>query len=442
MNEHLATSQGVRERLPMRDLHARGAGARGIFVTERSMAAYTKAHFIQMEGQKTPVLVRFSPVTQGYGSPETVRDLRSFAVKFYTEEGEYDIVGSHLPVFFIRDVSKYDELLHSLKPLPDTKLPSPDRYWDFMTRSPESVHMLTWLFSNEGTPANYRQMNGCSVHAFKWVNAEGKQTYVKYHWKPKQGTVNFTPSEAAELQTSDFSHATRDLYASIELGRCPQWELYVQLAAREAGEALPPLASLDPTKEWPKEQFPLVKVGTMTLNQNPVNYFLEVEQSAFSAGTLVPGIEPSEDPLLCGLLFTQSDGSGHRTSASHLSIPVHAPNALVSHSRRVSNAIHGDEPERREQAQEMSGSRVRAQGISSCRLSAAEDDFAQAGERYRSLPEEERGWLVRNLVDELRKVAHQTQLLAVHSFFRADEQFGSRIAAGLDIEFAELVPRS
>jgi catalase len=350
-----------------------------VFVTEHSMAAYTKAHFLQTAGQETPVLVRFSTVFHGKGSPETVRDPRVFEVKLHTQEGIYDIVGSNLPVAFVRDAAKFPALAQAMKTSPDTNEQSPARYWDLLTRMPESTHMLTWLFSNDGMPANYRQMNGYSVRTFKWLNTEGTSTFVKYTWKSKQGAAYFTPDEAAAMQARDFSHATRDLYAAIENGEPPQWELHVQLLPPDAAAALR-FDPLDLTKRWPEDRCPLIKVGTMTLSQNPINYYGEVERAVFSPDALVSGIETAEA------------GEEHRYGAV-----VHEPIMI--------------------------------------------DDFTQAGERYRSLSESEQEWLVRSMIGELQQVPQQTQLRAVCHFFRADAGLGMRLAAGLGIDLGENAPR-
>ncbi|MBD3920657.1 catalase [Paenibacillus sp. PR3] len=355
-----------------RVMHARGAGARGIFVTEHSMAAYTKAHFLQTAGQETPVLVRFSTVFHGKGSPEAVRDPRCYAVKLLTQEGQHDIVGSHIPVSFVREAAKFKELEQAMRPSPDTNEQSPAQYWEQLSHLPESTHMLTWLFANDGTPASYRQMNGYSAEPLKWVNAEGTEVYVRYAWKSKQGVVCFTPDEMAAVQASDYSHATRDLYAAIENGEHPQWELHVQLMAPEAAATLS-FDPMDPTKIWPENLFPFIRVGTMTLHQNPINYFGEVEKAVFSNDALVPGIEAAEETFLT------------------------------------------------------------EQGI---------DDFAQAGERVRALPDCERDWLVRNLINDLQQASQETQHRAAGSFYRADAQLGMQIAAALGIDLDERMPRS
>lgn len=440
-----------RERIPERVVHARGAGAYGSFVTETGMSEFTKAGFLQKEGTETPVFVRFSTVINGTGSPETVRDPRGFAAKFYTEEGNYDLVGNHLPVFFIRDAMKFPDMVHSLKPAPHTNLQDPERYWDFMTLSPESTHMLTWLFSDDGTPANYREMDGFGVHAFKWINAAGKGTYVKYAWRSKQGVRNFTAQEASEMQARDFNHATRDLHDAIELGDFPQWELHVQLMPPEHVDrhAFDPL---DPTKVWPEDRYPLRKVGTMTLNRNPLNYFAEVEQAAFSPGVLVPGIEPSEDKLLQGRLFSYPDAQRYRLGANYLHIPVNCPYAPVrNHQRDGAMTMKADpspinyEPNRfSEDAKEDPAyvdSRAPIQGYAGRERIEKTDDFTQAGERFRALPEGGQAHLIANLTAELGATNDDIRLRAICNFFRADRTLGAKLADNLGVDIRQFVPR-
>ncbi|MEK8130640.1 catalase [Paenibacillus filicis] len=441
-----------RERIPERVVHARGAGAHGVFEVEQGMSAYTKAHLFAEPGRTTPVFVRFSTVIHGTGSPETARDPRGFAVKFYTQEGNYDIVGNHLPVFFIRDAMKFPDMVHSLKPAPDTNVQEPARYWDFMTLSPESTHMLTWLFSDNGTPANYRQMDGFSVHAFKWINAEGRVTYVKYHWKSKQGVVNFSAGEAQETQGRDFSHATRDLHQSIKDGRFPAWELHVQLLPLEDLDEHG-FDPLDPTKVWPEDVYPLHKVGTMTLNRNPDNFFAEVEQSAFSPSALVPGIEPSEDKLLQGRLFSYPDTQRYRLGANYLQIPVNCPYAPVrNYQRDGAMRMRQEASTYNYEPNSSTGSPSEApayrdtpsplQGQAERRRIEKTDDFTQAGEKYRSFTGTERDHLIANLVNDLKAAPMNIQLRAVCNFFRADREYGSRLAAGLGIDLAAHMPPS
>ncbi|OMF37228.1 catalase [Paenibacillus sp. FSL H8-0548] len=440
-----------RERIPERVVHARGAGAHGVFRTEASMKSHTKAHFVQEAGMETPVFVRFSTVINGTGSPETARDPRGFAVKFYTEEGNYDIVGNHLPVFFIRDAMKFPDMVHSLKPAPHTNLQDPARYWDFMTLSPESTHMLTWLFSDDGTPATYREMNGFGVHAYKWINAAGVAVYAKYQWKSKQGVRNFTAAEASEMQGKDFNHATRDLHAAIEQGDFPEWELYVQLMPLDHVEryAFDPL---DATKVWPEDMYPLQKAGTMTLNRNPVNYFAEVEQSAFSPSAVVPGIEPSEDKLLQGRLFSYPDAQRYRLGTNYLHIPVNCPYAPVrNHQRDGAMTMHANpstvnyEPNSSSESPRESAayhdSYVALQGAAGRQKIDKTDDFTQAGERFRSLSEDQQTNLLANLTGELAQTNDDIRLRAICNFFRADRSLGMQLSQNLGVDIQKFMPQ-
>lgn len=440
-----------RERIPERVVHARGAGAHGVFRVEHSMKAHTKAQFLQDEGKETDVFVRFSTVIHSAGSPETARDPRGFAVKFYTEEGNMDIVGNHLPVFFIRDAIKFPDMVHSLKPSPQTNVQEPGRYWDFMTLSPESTHMLTWLFSDNGTPASYREMDGFGVHAFKWINEAGKVTYVKYHWKSQQGVRNFTSEEASQVQGQDFNHATRDLFNAIDKGSFPQWELHVQL--------LPPdhidryaFDPLDPTKTWPEDMYPLHKVGTMTLNRNPANYFAEVEQAAFSPSALVPGIEPSEDKLLQGRLFSYPDTQRYRLGANYLHIPVNCPYAAVRNNQRDGAMTMNANPSTinyepnsgqgtPKEDSHYHDSYSPLQGDVGRQRIDKTDDFTQAGERYLSLEKPQQDNLVKNLVNDLKQTNEDIQLRAVCNFFRANVEFGMRLSQGLGVDIRKYMPR-
>lgn len=441
-----------RERIPERVVHARGAGAHGVFVTTKGMGQFTKANFLQAEGKETPVFVRFSTVIHGQGSPETARDPRGFATKFYTEEGNYDLVGNHLPVFFIRDAIKFPDMVHSLKPDPITNVQTPNRYWDFMTLTPESTHMMTWVFSDYGTPANYREMDGFGVHAFKWVNAEGKLTYVKYKWLSKQGVRNFSAAEASEQQGKDFNHATRDLFDQIEVGNHPSWELQVQLMPYEHVDRYS-FDPLDPTKVWPEDMYPFQTIGTMTLNRNPINYFAEVEQAAFSPSALVPGIEPSEDKLLQGRLFSYPDAQRYRLGANYLNIPVNCPYATVRNQQRdgamtmqANPSTYNYEPNSGSDEPQVAPAQY-GESVSPIHGAAArqkiekQDNFTQAGETYRSWTAEQQGNLVHNLVNDLSQVHDDIKLRAVCNFFRADRTLGQRLADGLNIDIAKFIPQ-
>ncbi|MFC0272658.1 catalase [Metabacillus herbersteinensis] len=433
-----------RERIPERVVHARGAGAYGTFVTKKSMKTHTQAAFLQKKETETPVFVRFSTVIHGQGSPETARDPRGFAVKFYTEEGNYDIVGNHLPVFFIRDALKFPDMVHSLKPAPNTNIQTPDRYWDFMSLTPESTHMLTWVFSDYGTPANYRQMEGFGVHTFKWINAQGRVVYVKYHWKPLQGVRNFSAEEVTEVQGKDFSHATKDLFDNIEKGNYPKWDLFVQIMQIDETDSLA-FDPLDPTKLWPEDDFPLLEVGTMELNRNPDNFFAEVEQSAFSPSATVPGIEPSEDKLLQGRLFSYPDTQRYRLGPNYLQIPVNCPYATVRNNQRDGSMQtrqqvstinyqpnrYEDEPVDNPIYKE---SETKIEGYVSREKIEKSNDFQQAGERYRTFSKPEQDNLINNLSGDLEGVEEKTKLLVICNFFRADTELGKRLAEALKVD--------
>lgn len=324
-----------RERIPERVVHARGAGAHGIFEAygtagDEPVSKYTRARLFQEKGKQTPVFVRFSTVIHGGHSPETLRDPRGFAVKFYTEDGNWDLVGNNLKIFFIRDPLKFPDMVHAFKPDPLTNAQDMERFFDFVSLSPEATHMITFLFSPWGIPANYRQMQGSGVNTYKWVNQEGTGVLIKYHWEPlKQGIRNLLQKDASEIQGQEFNHATLDLYHAIEQGDYPEWELCVQIM--EDGEH-PELDfdPLDPTKLWPPEQFPFLPVGKMTLNRNPEDYFNEVEQAAFGTGVLVDGLDFSDDKLLQGRTFSYSDTQRHRVGANYLQLPVNAPKNRVA----------------------------------------------------------------------------------------------------------------
>jgi catalase len=298
------------ERIPERVVHARGAGAHGYFEVYRSFGQYTHADFLQEAGLRTPVFVRFSTVAGERGSADTVRDIRGFAVKFYTREGNYDLVGASFPVFFIQDAIKFPDLMHALKPEPHHGMPQAcsahDTFWDFVSLMPESTHALMWLMSDHALPRSWRMMAGFGVHAYRFVNAHGAVHYVKFHWKPKLGRHALDAQEARRLAGIDPDFHRRDLWESIERGHGPEWELGVQLVEEHKAESLG-VDLLDPTKLLPEELVPVQPVGKLVLNRNPDNFFAETEQAAFHPGHLVPGIDFSHDPLLQGRLFAYTD---------------------------------------------------------------------------------------------------------------------------------------
>ncbi len=440
-----------RERVPERVVHARGAGAHGYFETygtvgDEPVSKYTRAKLFQEKGKQTPVFVRFSTVGHGSHSPETLRDPRGFAVKFYTEDGNWDLVGNNLKIFFIRDAIKFPDLIHSQKPDPVTNRQSGERIFDFICNTPESLHMVTFLFSPWGIPANYRQMQGSGVNTYKWVNEEGVGVLVKYHWEPKQGIRNLTQAKAEEIQGKNFNHATQDLYEAIEEGNFPEWELCVQIMSDEYHPELD-FDPLDDTKIWPEDQFPFLPVGRMVLNKNPENYFAEVEQAAFGTGVLVDGLDFSDDKMLQGRTFSYSDTQRYRVGTNYLQLPINAPkNKVATNQRDGQMAYKVDTPKgqnlhvnyepsslnglveapktAKDHEPEYTGKMVR-QKID------RENNFKQAGERYRAFEEWEREDLITNLVNTLASANKIIQDKMVDLFTQCDTDYGRRVADGL-----------
>jgi catalase len=434
-----------RERIPERVVHARGVGAFGEFVSGGNFSELTKASFLNAAGKKTKVFVRFSTVIFPSGSPETVRDPRGFATKFYTDEGNYDIVGNNLPVFFIRDAMKFPDMVHSLKPSPVTNRQDPNRFFDFFSHVPESTHMLTLLYSDLGIPASFREMDGSGVHAFKWVNANGDYKYVKYTWKSQQGVHGLTTAEAARIQAEDFSHATKDLYAAIKAGKFPSWDLYVQ-ALDPADLDKFSFNPLDATKVWPETVAPLRKVGTMTLNQTPDNFFDTTEQAAFSPGNLVPGIEPSEDRLLQGRLFSYFDTQRYRIGPNFQQLPVNRPLVSVDSynqggplSNRGATSDVNYQPNDREDAPyvDTPAKKYSTRAISGTTMQhaiAKQDNFEQAGVAYLAMSAEERNRLIANLSGDLSQVTSKAiKVKMVSYFYTANTEFGTRLAKAVGV---------
>lgn len=441
-----------RERVPERVVHARGAGAHGYFeaygkVGDEPVSKYTRAKLFQVAGKKTPVFVRFSTVAGAMESPETARDPRGFAVKFYTEDGNWDLVGNNLKIFFIRDAMKFPDMIHAFKPDPVSNLSNPERMFDFLANTPEATHMVTFLFSPWGIPANYRQMQGSGVNTYKWVNKDGEAVLVKYHWEPlKQGIKNLTQKEANEIQATNVSHATQDLYESIEKGDYPEWELCVQIMTDDYHSELD-FDPLDDTKLWPTDKFPFLKVGKMVLNKNPENYFNEVEQAAFGTGVLVDGLDFSDDKMLQGRTFSYSDTQRYRVGSNYLQLPINAPKKRVATNQRggqmsyqVDTPPSGNphinyEPSTigglKEAKQE---GKVHEPHYNDKLVREKIDrpnDFGQAGETYRSFEEWEREELISNLVDNLKVCRPEIQNKMLEYFTNADEDYGRRIREGL-----------
>ncbi|MHB8567957.1 MAG: catalase [Nitrososphaerales archaeon] len=435
-----------RERIPERVVHAKGAGAYGYFQVHKNMAEHTFAKFLQDPEKKTPVFVRFSTVIGARGSADTARDPRGFAVKFYTEDGNYDLVGLNFPVFFIRDSVKFPDFVHALKPAPDTNIPTSSaansRFWDFISLTPESTHVITWLFSDRGTVKSYRTMEGFGVNTYRWVNANGKAIYVKYHWKPKAGIESIDRAEATRLAGEDPDVSTRDLYDTIASGKTVEYELKVQIM-EIADELKQDFDPLDATKTWPEDKFPLVPVGKMVLDRNPENYFAEVEQAAFCLASTVPGIEFSADKLLQGRIFSYPDTQRHRLGTNYLQLPVNRPQAPVNNNQRDGamqyasyagtvnyepNSLAGGMP--REASATMT-IHDHLDGDMTHQKISLTNDYHQAGARYRSLSKLDQDHLVDNIVDALGKADKSIKQRMVENLAKADPELGNRVAKGI-----------
>ncbi len=440
-----------RERIPERVVHAKGAGAYGTFECTADMSRYTRAKFLSKAGKKTEVFARFSTVGGEKGSADSARDPRGFAVKFYTEEGNYDMTGNNTPVFFIRDPLKFPDFIHTQKRDPKTNAPNPDMFWDFLSLTPESIHQVTVLFSDRGTPRSYRHMNGYSSHTFKWYNAKGDYVWVQYHFKTEQGIQNLTREEATRLAGEDPNHATTDLFGAIERGEFPSWRVCVQIMPPEDAKTYR-WNIFDITKVWPHADYPLVEIGRMTLNRNPENYFADVEQAAFSPGNFVPGIAASPDKMLQARVVSYHDAHLYRLGPNYQLLPVNAPRGCKAENYQRDGYMRFDgnagagpnywpnsmggpapDPSAGEPPIELDGQAARHP------QELTDDDFYQPGELYRRvMTDTDRDHLIGNIVDHLGKAQKRIQLRQTALFFKADPDYGRGVAEGLGLDAAEV----
>jgi len=443
-----------RERIPERVVHARGAVAFGHFEAtgtwgDEPISRLTRAKLFQEPGKHTPLAVRFSTVIGGRDSSEAARDPRGFAVKFYTEDGNWDLVGNNLAVFFIRDAVKFPDVIHSLKPDPITFRQEPNRIFDFMSQTPESMHMLVNLFSPRGIPANYRHMQGFGVNTYKWVNAGGETHLVKYHWMPRLGVQSLTEADAATIQATELGHATKDLYEAVERGDYPQWDLLVQVMSDGEHPELD-FDPLDDTKTWPENEFPPKLVGTMTLDRNVSNFFTDNEQIAFGTGVLVDGMDFSDDKMLVGRTFSYSDTQRYRVGPNYLQLPVNSPKATQARTnlRDGSMAYYVDDsgenphinyepslraglreatyPTHGEQGPQITGRLTR-------KRIPRTDDYTQAGQRFLLMEQWERDDVVHNFVTLLSECDRAIQERMVWHFLLVEDELGLRVGEGLGI---------
>ncbi|OEV04301.1 catalase [Streptomyces oceani] len=431
-----------RERIPERVVHARGSGAYGHFEVTDDISAYTGAHFLGAVGRRTQVFARFSTVADNLGGPDAARDPRGFALKFYTEEGNYDLVGNNTPVFFIQDPLKFPDFIHSQKRDPFTGKQEPDNVWDFWAHSPEATHQVTWLMGDRGVPASYRHMNGYGSHTYQWTNAEGAVFYVKYHFRTNQGIRCLSSEQAAELSGSDPNSHQTDLLQAIERGVCPSWTLHVQvMPAQDAANYR--FNPFDVTKVWPHADYPLHRVGRLVLDRNPDNVFAEVEQSAFSPNNFVPGIGPSPDRMLQGRLFAYADAHRYRLGVNHTQLPVNAPKATTARNYGRDGLMAANAQDRHAKNYEPNsyagpvetGAPLSAPrpltgrtGTHEAPQHAQDDHFFQAGELYRLMSDEERGRLVANIAGGLSQVSREDVVEAnLTHFHAADPEYGKLV---------------
>ncbi len=440
-----------RERIPERVVHAKGAGAYGVFECTADMSKYTRAKFLAKAGKKTDVFARFSTVGGEKGSADTARDPRGFAVKFYTEEGNYDMTGNNTPVFFIRDPSKFPDFIHTQKRNPATNMPDPDMFWDFLSLTPESIHQVTILFSDRGTPDGYRHMNGYSSHTFKWYNAKGEVYWVQYHFKTEQGIRNLTRQQAGKLAGEDPDYATRDLREAIAKGDYPSWRVCVQIMPAKDAKTYRWNIN-DITKVWPHADYPLVEIGRMTLNRNPDNYFAEVEQAAFSPGNFVPGIAASADKMLQARVVSYHDAHLYRLGTNYQLLSVNAPKACSAHNYQRDgymrcddngkggpnywpNSMGGPAPD-----PSVAEPPIELEGVAARHpQELTDDDFFQAGELYRRvMTNTDREHLVGNIVAHLGGTQKRIQLRQCAIFYKADADYGTQVAKGLGLNVSEV----
>ncbi|WP_328535950.1 catalase [Streptomyces sp. NBC_00344] len=431
-----------RERIPERVVHARGSGAYGYFEVTDDVTGFTHADFLSAVGKRTETFIRFSTVADSLGGADAVRDPRGFALKFYTEEGNYDLVGNNTPVFFIKDPIKFPDFIHSQKRDPFTGKQEQDNVWDFWAHSPEATHQVTWLMGDRGIPASYRHMNGYGSHTYQWTNAEGEAFFVKYHFKTNQGVRSLSAEQASELVGKDSDSHQTDLLQAIERGVNPSWTLHVQImpAAEAADYRFNPF---DVTKVWPHSDYPLQRVGRLVLDRNPDNVFAEVEQAAFSPNNFVPGIGPSPDKMLQGRLFAYADAQRYRVGINHTQLPVNAPRKTTADNYGRDGAMATRYGSRHDKNYEPNSHAGPAQsdaalasplavtgwtGTHEASAHVKDDDFFQAGELYRLMSQDEKSRLIANIASGLSKVSLDDVIEKnLAHFHAADADYGKRV---------------
>lgn len=443
-------AQFDREVIPERRMHAKGSGAYGDFTVTHDITQYTRAKIFSEVGKKTELFVRFSTVAGERGAADAERDIRGFAIKFYTEEGNWDLVGNNTPVFFLRDPLKFPDLNHVVKRDPRTNLRSPHNNWDFWSLLPEALHQVTITMSDRGIPLSYRHMNGYGSHTYSMINANNERFWVKFHFKTQQGIKCLTDAEAEEIIGKDRESNQRDLYESIEKGDFPRWTLYIQVVPEKEAANFP-FNPFDLTKVWPHKDYPLVEVGVLELNRNPENYFAEVEQAAFNPANIVPGIGYSPDKMLQGRLFSYGDAQRYRLGVNHHLIPVNKPRCPF-HSYHRDGAMrvdgnHGStlgyEPnsygEWQEQP-EFAEPPLELQGAADHWDFREDDDdyYSQPGALFRLMNADEQQRLFENTARQMGDCPREIKIRHIRNCMKADPDYGKGVAEAMDIPLSEV----
>jgi len=435
-----------RERIPERVVHAKGSGAFGTFTVTHDISAYTKAKLLSEVGKTTETFVRFSTVGGEKGSADTERDPRGFAVKFYTEEGNWDLVGNNTPMFFIKDPIKFPDFVHTQKRDPQTNLKSGTMKWDFWSHAPESLHQVTMLFSDRGTPDGYRHMDGFGSHTYSLINAAGERVWVKWHLKTQQGIKNLLPEDADRLRGADADYSQRDLFNAIARGDFPRWNVSVQIMGEDQAEAWSQRTGWNPfdlTKVWPHKDAPRMPVGVLELNRNPLNYHADVEQAAFSPGNVVPGLAFSPDKMLQGRLFAYHDAQLYRVGTNHQYLPVNAARCPVHHQQRDGAMSLGSNFGSAPNYATVEATGIAPQGLGhgepaqktgdAARYDARghEDDYTQAGNLFRLMPEAEKERLASNIAGAMAGVPADIIQRQLGHFEKADPEYARRVTEKL-----------
>ncbi len=439
-----------REVIPERRMHAKGSGAFGTFTVTHDITRYTRAKIFSEVGKKTDLFIRFSTVAGERGAADAERDIRGFAVKFYTEEGNWDLVGNNTPVFFLRDPLKFPDLNHAVKRDPRTNLRSARNNWDFWTNLPEALHQVTITMSDRGIPFSYRHMNGYGSHTFSMINAQNQRVWVKFHLKTQQGIRNLTDAEAESIVAKDRESHQRDLYESIERGDFPRWTMSIQVMTEEQAAAMP-YNPFDLTKVWYKGEFPLIEVGVLELNRNPANYFADVEQAAFNPANIVPGIGFSPDRMLQGRLFSYGDAQRYRLGVNHHQIPVNAPRCPFNSYHRDgqmrvdanAGSTIGYEPNSVGAWQEQPEFREPPLALAGAadHYNFREDDddyYTQPGKLFRMMSEDQKEALFGNTARAMGDAPAFIKVRHIRNCLKADPAYGQGVAAALGIPMSEV----